>query len=92
MWAVVKRCVTKKRGCFTIEFDEVTVAAMNWTIFSYIMRHAIDSDSAGIRRRNLTASRKRRLKWLEPDASEGARPVLRGGSAGNSISLPDRAE
>lgn len=29
---------------------------------------------------------------LEPDASKGARPVLRGGGAGDSTSLPDRRE
>ena len=29
---------------------------------------------------------------LEPDAFNGARPVLRGGGAGNSTSLPDRRE
>src|SRR5204862_3961351 len=39
---------------------------------------------------NPAASRERRLRRLEPDAGKLACPVLRGGDAGNSVSLPDR--
>src|SRR5436309_1939943 len=35
------------------------------------------------------AERQWRCPMLEPDALQGARPVLRGGGAGNSSSLPD---
>ena len=36
-----------------------------------------------------SACRKVRYSMLEPDAGKLARPVLRGGGAGNSTSLPD---
>jgi hypothetical protein len=49
---VVKSYASKKRGWFIIEFGEVTVAAMDWTISSYIMRNAIESDIVGSRGRN----------------------------------------
>src|SRR3954454_22894066 len=63
---------------------------MAWTTWSCTMPTAIGSDTARKLRQKPTASRKRRLRRLEPDAGKLARPVLRGRERSNAPPLPDR--
>src|SRR3954469_5104407 len=63
---------------------------MAWTTWSCTMPTAIGNDTARKLRQKPTASRKRRLRRLEPDAGKLAHPVLRGRERSNAPPLPDR--
>src|SRR5262245_38448747 len=62
---------------------------MAWTIWNCSTPTATDNDTMARWGQKTTASRERRLRRLEPDASQGASPVLRGAGCGDTTRLPD---